>query len=147
MTKRKDPKDFLKRGQPTKFRPEYCQKLKDFMSKGYSFLAFAAEVGVNQDTLYQWQKDQPSFSEAVKEANELSRRALETIMIGNATGKLKGNAAASIFLLKNRFPKQWRDRQEIDQTVTYKPVVIELDDGKQIKLASNNDDQTSSLSD
>ena len=38
-------------------------------------------------------------------------------MVGNATGKIKGNPACAIFLLKNRFPREWKDRQEISVEV------------------------------
>ena len=107
----------LKAGQPTKYKPEYCQKLKDHMARGFSFLSFAAEVGVHTDTLYEWQRQNIEFSEAIKEGDVLSRRALEAIMVGNATGKIKGNPACAIFLLKNRFPREWKDRQEISVEV------------------------------
>ena len=104
-------------GAPTKYKPEYCQKLKDHMARGFSFLSFAAEVGVHTDTIYEWQKQHVDFSEAIKQGDVLSRRALEAIMVGNATGKIKGNPACAIFLLKNRFPREWKDRQEISVEV------------------------------
>ena len=33
MTKRKDPKDFVKRGRPTKYHPGLCKDLVDFFNR------------------------------------------------------------------------------------------------------------------
>jgi len=99
-------------GRPTKFKPEYCQKLIDHMKQGFSFASFTAETKVNQDTLYHWLKIYPEFADAYIEADACNRKTLEGVLLGNATGKLKGNAAAAIFIIKNRFPADWRDKQE-----------------------------------
>ena len=133
-------------GQPTKYKTEFCDRVKKFMSQGYSFQAFSAEVGVNQDTLYEWRHVHKDFSEAVKVAQEMSRRALETIMLANATGKMRGSPAAAIFLMKNRFPKEWRDRQEIALADTPAPVTVELDNGRTFQVSVGGP-ETNSISD
>lgn len=98
------------RGQPTKYKPEYCERLIEHMKEGYSFEAFAAVVNVCEDTLYEWAKVQPDFSEAKKQAFSQSRYTWETNGMGSDM-----NPTIWIFNMKNRFPKQWRDRQEVKQ--------------------------------
>jgi len=67
--------------------------------------------GVNQDTLYEWDKVHPDFSEAKKIGFERSRLTWEKIGLDLAkTGT--GNATAFIFNMKNRFKKEWRDKVE-----------------------------------
>ena len=51
-------------GRPTKYKPEYCQKLIDFMEQGYSYEAFAGSISVVVDTLREWEKVHEDFSAA-----------------------------------------------------------------------------------
>lgn len=53
-------------GRPSKYKPEFCDLLVDHMKKGLSFESFAGldEVDVDVDTLYEWAKTHPDFSEA-----------------------------------------------------------------------------------
>lgn len=53
-------------GRPTKYKPEYCELLIEHMAGGHSFESFAGrpDVRVNIDTLYEWAKVHPQFSEA-----------------------------------------------------------------------------------
>lgn len=53
-------------GRPTTYKDSYCRELIDFMSKGYSYRAFAGEIGVHFDTLYTWERRYPEFSDAKK---------------------------------------------------------------------------------
>lgn len=104
-------------GRPTKYKPEYCEMLIEHMANGLSFESFAGLISVNLDTLYEWDKVQTAFSEAKKagfEANRLfyERAGVQQVLTG------QGSATALIFNLKNRFPKQWRDKQEVDTTHT-----------------------------
>ena len=76
---------------------------------------FAAVVGVCGQTIYNWLKDYPAFLEAKNMAFEKSRKFWEEIGI-NLAKKGEGNATAFIFNMKNRFPRDWRDRQEVETT-------------------------------
>ncbi len=55
-----------KEGRPTLYRPEYCDRLILHCKKGLSYEAFAGVVDVCVDTLYEWEKVHPKFSEAKK---------------------------------------------------------------------------------
>lgn len=101
------------RGQPTKYKEEYCQLLIDHMAEGYSFESFAGEVRVDRDTLYEWEKVQKDFSDAKKQGRALQLKANEKL-IRDIAKFGDGNATAAIFILKNCHPKEWRDRRELE---------------------------------
>jgi transposase len=98
-------------GQPSKYKPEFCDLLIDHMATGLSFESFAAVVGVHRDTLYEWEKVHPEFAEAKKLAFDQCLLTWEKIGIGNIINKESRslNASIWIFNMKNRF--KWRDKQ------------------------------------
>ena len=61
-------------GRPTKYKPEYCQKVVELMADGMAKIEVCAELGmgIGYDAFLDWQKKYPEFSEAVKIGNRLS---------------------------------------------------------------------------
>ena len=57
-----------KYGSPVKYKPEYCDMLIDFMSKGYSVEAFCGHINTTFETMYRWLKhpDYGEFRQAKK---------------------------------------------------------------------------------
>lgn len=105
------PKNFSK--PVTKYKPEYVEQVLIHMAKGFSFESFASKLDVDRSTLYKWCLAHSDFKEAKDIGVEKSRYCLERNLLRTAkTGK--GNVIASLFMLKNRFPEEWRDRKEID---------------------------------
>ena len=99
-------------GRPTKYKPEMCQQVIGFMAKGYSKEAAAAQIGVHRDTLYEWAKVHPMFSDAIKLAEGKSLLFWEKLGIDGAMGKISHfNASSWIFTMKNRF--RWRDNPDL----------------------------------
>lgn len=81
------------------------------MSQGFGFESYAAVIDVNSDTLYEWAKVHPEFSEAKKVAYDKSLRKFEQIGMAAMLGKIKGfQASVWIFTMKNRFG--WSDQPE-----------------------------------
>lgn len=117
-------------GRPTKYKKEYCEMLIAHMKSGLSYESFAAVANVCDDTLRQWEKDYKEFSASKKRAFIESRLFWEKIGIAGITGKIKGfNIVGWIFNMKNRFPKEWREKHEIKlENIT--PFVLESYDGK-----------------
>lgn len=111
-------------GRPTKFRKEFCQQLIDHMSQGLSFDTFAGRISVNPDSLYEWVKKFPIFSEAKKIATAKRNFLVESMYVQAATGAevrdtkgriLKPNTAMMIYWTKNTLG--WSDKVEaqVDQ--------------------------------
>jgi len=97
----------------------FPEMLVAHMREGASFESFAAEVGVSMDSLYEWSKKYPAFSEAKKIGKMLELKWWETVSRGGVTGKIAGyNAATAIFSMKNKFPKLYRDTIKVDAEIT-----------------------------
>lgn len=99
-------------GRPTLYKPEYCQMLIEHMARGGSFEGFAGTIRVSSEVLYDWIERHSEFLQAKKEGFAASRKFWEQTMADQATGKINGSSTALIFALKNRFPKDYRDRTE-----------------------------------
>ena len=104
--------------------------LIDHMRQGYSFESFGADISVHRDTLYEWIKQHPEFSDAKKVGSEKCYKVWEAIGLEASKGRLNGASAAIwIFNMKNRFG--WKDKQEIsgpgDKPLTL--VLKKWDDG------------------
>jgi len=97
-------------GRPTKYKPEYCDKVIEVMEKGFSKEAVAGHIGISKDTLYRWVKKHDEFSDAIKRGVEISRVFWEELGIEMVTAG-QGNSTAWIFNMKNRFG--WKDKREI----------------------------------
>ena len=130
-------------GRPSLYKPEYCQQVIDHMSKGLPFNSFAGVIGVCIDTLHEWVKTHEEFSFAKRlgtgklllfdeqlalagSSGQLKRLArVETIVDpeGN-TRKIEHFEAATfaqtftIFKFKNRYPKMYRDKIEIETSTS-----------------------------
>ncbi len=96
------------------YKVEYSEKLQVHMSQGLSFESFASVVDCHRDTLYQWVKVYPDFSDAKKRGTDLSLKWWEEMgkrgMIGDIP---RFNATIWIFNMKNRF--RWRDSQSSNE--------------------------------
>lgn len=97
-------------GRPTKYRESYCDEIVSFMGRGYSKTAFAGEIGVCHDTIIEWAKQHPRFSEAVKRGQAARTKCLEQTLIAGETGP---KVTAHIFALKNAAPDEWKDKHEV----------------------------------
>ena len=92
----------------------------------------AENLRINPDTLYKYKKKYPEFSEALKKGKEIVDYEVENALLKNA---LEGNITAQIYWLKNRRPKKWRDKIEVEDKDLSK--VEEL--LSKIKEEANND--------
>jgi len=103
----------MRKGRPTKYKPEYCDTIVDFMRDGASIVEFAASIGVSRDSVYEWAKNNPAFSDALKTAMELCE-AWWTAQ-GRVHMMVKEfNHVLWYMQMKNRFG--WRDKQETELT-------------------------------
>jgi len=101
-------------GRPTKYDPEICEDVLEYMRQGDSKVAVAAKIGISRETLYDWARTHKDFSDTIKRGVELSQAwwedlGKELVLAG------QGNATAWIYNMKCRFRDDWADvtKQEI----------------------------------
>ena len=96
-------------GRPTKYEERYPEMLIHHMTEGLSYQSFAATIGVHIDTLYEWERVYPNFSEAKKVGKGLLLLFFEKLGRAAAAGKVENfNATAYVWLSKNMIG--WRDK-------------------------------------
>lgn len=60
-------------GRPTKYKPEYCEKILELAKEGKGWVSWALACGVDRPTLYAWGDQHPEFLTALKEAKLLEQ--------------------------------------------------------------------------
>jgi transcriptional regulator with XRE-family HTH domain len=123
-------------GRPTDYKPEYNKQAYRLCLLGATNADLAEALEVSISTIEDWLRDKPSFSRSVKRgkkhadarvAKSLYHRAIgyshQEDKIFNNNGQamivptIKHYApdpTAGIFWLKNRDPKNWREKQDVD---------------------------------
>lgn len=102
-------------GRPTKYKPEYCQRLIEHCKQGLSRRALCAELEISANTFYTWVKEHKDFQDAYEAGEAIASDFYEKAMLSGGMGKIKGfNVMALTFLMKNRYPREFRDRQDIE---------------------------------
>lgn len=71
----------------------------------------AENLNIGKTTFYKLLKEYPELSEHLKKGKEVVDYEVENALLKNA---LNGNITAQIFWLKNRKPKQWKDKVEVE---------------------------------
>lgn len=119
---------------------------KDYDQLGYNYCLLGAKdtelaefFSVSEQTINAWKKAHPTFLESIKRgksvadgnvANSLYNRAVGyshpeqkvfnnqgEILTHDTTKHYAPDPTSAIFWLKNRQPKLWRDKQEIDNNI------------------------------
>jgi len=105
-------------GRPEKFRNEYIKQVFSLCLLGATDKDLATFFEVNEDTINEWKKTKPEFSESLKRGKTLADAKVANALYRKAIGKKgqPGDTTAMIFWLKNRQRDNWRDKQEIDHT-------------------------------
>jgi len=125
----------MKRGRPSSFDPKYPEQAKRLASLGATDREIAEFFGVSEQTLNTWKHAHPEFLDALKTGKGPADQRVEASLYRRATGytydavkifQFKGrevvvpyqehvppDTTACIFWLKNRKPKEWRDKIEL----------------------------------
>jgi DNA-binding XRE family transcriptional regulator len=125
-------------GRKTKYKQEYDELAFNYCLLGAKDTQLAEFFNVTEQTINNWKKDHPSFFESIKKgkqdadaevANSLFHRAKgyshPEVKVFNNQGEIvthdtvkhyAPDPTSAIFWLKNRQPKLWRDKQEIENT-------------------------------
>lgn len=133
MTKRprkKSPtkKYSVKTGRPTDYDPKFHPA--DYIrlaSEGKPRFSICAAWGIHRDTLHSWSTDKRNaeFTDAIKKGDEARAAWFTNLLLGQATGQIKGNVAAAIFLAKNVCPKDFRDKIDHAHTLEVEDMIFE----------------------
>ena len=62
-----------KDGQPTLYRPKYDKRVIELGKQGYSVTEMACDINVHKDTIYEWRKVHPKFSDSLARAVQESQ--------------------------------------------------------------------------
>lgn len=83
----------------------------------------AKVIGITKPTLYKWIKESDLIKHALTNGKDIADAMVENALF---TSAISGNVLAQIFWLKNRRPKQWRDKvvQEIETDNTQECGVV-----------------------
>ena len=124
-------------GRPTKYDPQYHpEKVEILAAEGKILKEIAKEFQVNVSTITEWKQNHEEFSAALtrgrEKADELVIDSLYTRALGytieeeramNIDGDVQivrvekhipSDPASMFFWLKNRRPKEWRDKRETE---------------------------------
>lgn len=125
-------------GRPTKYREEYNDLAYKYCLLGATDEKLAEFFEVNPDTIHEWKKVYPKFSESIKKGKTVADSEVAHALYHRAKGyehpevdikMFQGeiiktdlikhyppDTAAAMIWLKNRQPELWKDKQEIDHT-------------------------------
>lgn len=99
-----------------KLTPEVQQRICDALGVGATYEHAAAFGGIAYETLNEWRKSKPQFSEALKDAEGRAAVAL-LAKIQKAAGQ--GTWQAAAWILERRYPQLYgRTVQTVEATVT-----------------------------
>jgi hypothetical protein len=99
------------RGRPSKYQPEYCDRVIELGKQGMSIVEMACDIGVHRETLEKnWPAEHPEFSEAFARARDEAQAWWERI---GREGMQSKSIDAAIYSrsMAARFPKDWTDKK------------------------------------
>lgn len=118
-------------GAPTKLTEKMIEAVLFCASKGFTDEDIAKASGVAIHTIYNWKNANPEFLQALKAAKASTDDLVQASLLGRALGydykeesatkdgpvecmkKMHGDVTACIFWLKNRRPKEWREKTDL----------------------------------
>ncbi len=106
--------------RPSKYETHVAPRLDevaDWLRNGATDKEVAKRLGLAMSTFCEYKKEFSEFSEVLKKTRDSVDGEVENALLQSA---LNGNTTAQIFWLKNRRPKQWRDKpvEEEEETNT-----------------------------
>mgnify|MGYP001780696484 CR=1 FL=1 len=109
MTKRKDPKDYLPTGRPTKLTPETIDKLRTAFLMGCSDIEACLYADISKTALYNYQQKNPEFVDQKERWKEKLTLKARTV-IADALNKKDENTAK--WYLERKKRDEFSTRQE-----------------------------------
>lgn len=103
-----------KRGAPSKYKPEHCDKLAKVAAEGGGQAQMCLAIGVkSENTFRAWLDTYPEFKEAYKHAQLVSKAYYSDLLLKGATGQIdKFNFKAIEMIMCNMFPEDYSKGQQ-----------------------------------
>ena len=130
------------RGQPTSYKEDYARQAYELALLGLTDEDMIRVFDIAPQTFYNWRNAHPEFLEALKRGKDAADAKVAVSLYKRATGyeheavkifndqgaplivdyieRYPPDTTAAIFWLKNRQRATWRDKQDVEQTVTAK---------------------------
>ena len=124
--------------RPTKYDEKYCKMLIEHMAEGYSFESFGGIIEVNEDTLYEWVKVHPRFSDSKSIGTQKSMIWWEKIGRQGMTNEIPFfNDRIWRLNMINRFRSKWSDGTKNENNDKVKTEIVVRYEGD-----TNNSEET-----
>lgn len=142
-------------GRPTKYKEEYNEQAYKLCLLGHTDAELGAFFEVSETTINNWKIEYPNFLESIKKGKEFADVDVVQSLYKRATGmkltkqvvkesgivevedEIAPDTTAMIFWLKNRQPKKWRDKQDIQHSGTIGSELSDEDLDAKIKALQN----------
>ncbi len=114
--------------RPSKYDTHVAPRLgevEDWLRNGATEADIARNLGIAMSTLCEYKKEFSEFSEVLKKTRACVDAEVENALLEKCR---KGDTTAIIFWLKNRRPKQWRDKQSEIEPEQNEGFVISVED-------------------
>ena len=116
-----DSKPIRKVGRPTNYRPEYCERVVELGSQGYSVAMIIADIGAgSRQTISEWMKAHREFGDAMTRARDLALAWWERKGLEN-TGNRDFNSNLYRIIMMARFGQDGYREKQIIETVQGAP--------------------------
>ena len=109
MAIEKNPKG----GRPTDYDPDFCKIVESLGKAGKSIVQIACALDVHKDTVYEWEKIHPKFSDAMALARQFSQAWWED----QGQDGLRADKFQSTLWAKQvscRFPNDYRETKDVN---------------------------------
>jgi hypothetical protein len=125
-------------GRPSRYKAEYAEQAYKFCLLGATDVRLGEFFGVSEKTINTWKEAHPEFLQSIKSGKELADAEIahslyhrakgyshQAVKIFNNQGEIivepytehyPPDTGAAMAWLKNRQPKNWRDKQEIEHS-------------------------------
>ena len=108
-----------KGGRPTKWKPEFMEQGKELLLSGFTILKLAKFWKVSRETLYQWMKENPKFSDTIiKAQDDYNSGKVEKSMLRAAEGFMYTETTKELARIPIKFdqdgnPIAWKEEMQV----------------------------------
>ena len=116
-------------GRPTDYKQSFCARVIELGKQGYSITEMACDLDIVKNTLYVWEKIYPEFKDALTRARQESQAWYE-VQGRKGLWEEGFNASTWAKQVSCRFPDDYRDTSNVNQTVNDLRTTLDLIDGQ-----------------